>query len=576
MYIAPDSTIELFRNLKFDNQYSNTMWFTDVTAQNTFFTTHYYLRYNSYTYQRKDIGVVRIGAPISSLYAVDYMRFKNTLFENKWFYAFVDRVEYINNDVTAIHYTIDVIQTYMFDWTLEPCLIERQHSVTDVAGDNLIPEGLELGDYINSAVNSIYKPASAIMGEYAYLFCVGLDEDEYDDLTAQLEDIGATFDSAFAEKVSNQIAMVTYLKLDQSADEDDLKEVLDFLNRNNKIDAIVSITMIPDDFKISSAPYSVSKAVAKITQLNGYTPVNKKLLTYPYCYLDVFNDQNEHQELRFELSTDNAMNFTLYFVTASTPEALLIPQNYNGHSYSPENSLAIGSFPQIAYFNDAYKAWQALNYDQMAVSRQITAQQVEFTKQGLGISQKQLFTDTMISEAQQGVNVFSNLLRGNVGGAVNNAIGMAGGAFDYSYETQKNELAGTKAEYENYALKLRQSADESRAKNLPNSPHVGSASASVSISTKGFWYNVKTIRRQYAERIDKYLTMFGYAQNIVGTPNIHARQYFTYVKTVGSCVSGYIPQDDRETIDTIFDRGIRFWTDYTKFEDYSVNNAILT
>ena len=85
-----------------------------------------------------------------------------------------------------------------------------------------------------------------------------------------------------------------------------------------------------------------------------------------------------------------------------------------------------------------------------------------------------------------------------------------------------------------------------------------------------------SIRAQYARRIDKYFTMFGYAQNKVAVPNIHARQYFTYVKTVGSCVSGYIPQDDRELIDTIFDRGIRFWTDYTKFEDYSVNNAILT
>ena len=89
------------------------------------------------------------------------------------------------------------------------------------------------------------------------------------------------------------------------------------------------------------------------------------------------------------------------------------------------------------------------------------------------------------------------------------------------------------------------------------------------------WYNIKTIRRQYAERIDKYFTMFGYAQNIVAVPNIHARQYFTYVKTTGSCVSGSIPQDDRETIDTIFDRGIRFWTNYDYFENYTVNNAII-
>ena len=76
MYIEPNSTIELFRDLRFDNSYSNTMWFASATAQNDFFTQHYYVRYNSYSYQRKDIGVIRIEAPISSLFAVNYMRFK--------------------------------------------------------------------------------------------------------------------------------------------------------------------------------------------------------------------------------------------------------------------------------------------------------------------------------------------------------------------------------------------------------------------------------------------------------------------------------------------------------------------
>ena len=37
----------------------------------------------------------------------------------------------------------------------------------------------------------------------------------------------------------------------------------------------------------------------------------------------------------------------------------------------------------ILYYNDSYKAWQALNYDQMAVSREIAAQQNAFNQTGV-------------------------------------------------------------------------------------------------------------------------------------------------------------------------------------------------
>ena len=567
MYIAPNSTIELFKNLKLDNSYANTMWFTNVSAQNTFFVNHRFTQLNNYSYQRKDIGIIRVEGAVASLYDVNYMRFKNTSFENKWFYAFVTRVEYVNNVTVNMYYTIDVIQTYMFDWQLQQCLIERQHSTTDVAGDNLIAEGLELGDYINSSADDLWNPLAS-NDEYSYLICVGLDQDMYDYIVEEKEWVD---DSAYFELVANQFTAIAYLKCDQGGQ----GSPIDIINASNAIDSIVSIVFCPKSFSLSSATHNISRTINKPTALNGYTPTNKKLLTYPYCYLDVYNDQNEHQELRFELFSTANCGFRLYDIVSATPEAVLYPINYNAISMSPETGLSASGFPQIPFYNDAYKAWQALNYDQMAVSRQITAQEVAFTKQGLGISQKQLTTDTLVSEFQQGAGVAGSLIKGDIAGALSGGAGMVGTGFNYMYGTQKNELAGTKAEFENYALKLRQSADESRARNLPNSPHAGSGSSAVGTDTKGFWYNVKTIRRQYAERIDKYFTMFGYAQNIVGIPNIHARAFFTYVKTTGSCVSGSIPQDDRETIDTIFDRGIRFWTNYDYFENYTVNNAII-
>ena len=60
-------------------------------------------------------------------------------------------------------------------------------------------------------------------------------------------------------------------------------------------------------------------------------------------------------------------------------------------------------------------------------------------------------------------------------------------------------------------------------------------------------------------KIDKFFNMFGYAINKVGVPNIHARSRYTYIKTNSSNVTGSIPSDDKDIINEIFNKGIRFW-----------------
>lgn len=572
MYIAPNSTIELFKNLKLDNSYANTMWFTNASAQNTFFVNHRFTQLNDYSYQRKDIGVIRVEGTVSSLYDVNYMRFKNTSFENKWFYAFVTRVEYVNNATVNMYYAIDVIQTYMFDWQLQQCLVERQHSTTDVAGDNLIPEGLELGDYINDLNSILWSPDTS--RGYSYLVALGCTSQYYTSLanasTPQLISRGV-----YGGLVNGLYSAVAYLICDTLVDPDIIKNLINQLQTDNMIDAVISITMIPSELSLTEAVFSDDYVVTKPTSLDGYTPKNKKLLTYPYCMLDIYNDQTEHQELRYELFSNSSCTFTLNTVLSATPEAIIYARDYNNSNKNPDNALSISGFPQIPYYNDSYKAWCALNYDQMAASREIAAQQNAFNQTAVDISSRQLNTNTLFNSGRGVVNTIGNLMSGNIMKAISSGADTAQSFLNSVYEARKIGLESDRSEYEEYSVLLRQSADESRAKKLANTPHAGSSSMAVATETKGFWYNKISIRKQYAERIDKYFTMFGYAQNIVAIPNIHARQYFTYVKTTGSCVSGSIPQDDRETIDTIFDRGIRFWTNYDYFENYTVNNAII-
>ena len=149
MYIEPNTVIRLLTNCPLDNTYDHTIYFNNAQAQREYFAglTKYTL--TNQTYQRVNSSRMRVQYKADDLYDCNYLMFQNTNFGNKWFYAFVKSVEYINNIVSEIEYEIDVMQTWAFDYQLGQCFIEREHSATDVAGDNLVPENVEKGDYVS-------------------------------------------------------------------------------------------------------------------------------------------------------------------------------------------------------------------------------------------------------------------------------------------------------------------------------------------------------------------------------------------------------------------------------------------
>ena len=82
-----------------------------------------------------------------------------------------------------------------------------------------------------------------------------------------------------------------------------------------------------------------------------------------------------------------------------------------------------------------------------------------------------------------------------------------------------------------------------------------------------------SVTAQMAEVIDNYFDMYGYAVKRVKYPNVHSRQYWNYIKTIGCNIHGDIPADSHRKLCKIFDDGMTFWHDPTHFEDYSQDNA---
>lgn len=158
-YIVPNTDVRIFIDAfgqgipPFDPNYENTIIFDSIAQQQSYFNKFAHVSLTPQSYQRVNRRVIRVGLAtpndnsIGRIYNANYMAFKNSSFENKWFYAFIDKTEYINNNTVDVYYHLDVIQTYMFEWELNQCLIEREHTVTDVFGEHTLPEGLETGPY---------------------------------------------------------------------------------------------------------------------------------------------------------------------------------------------------------------------------------------------------------------------------------------------------------------------------------------------------------------------------------------------------------------------------------------------
>lgn len=154
-YVQPSTNIVLIKNCilqKSVNDETDTLYFETRKDQTDYFDgLGNKVEYSPTTYQNMGQGVMRIGKTMKELYGCNYMYFTNsgsytenneTIYvgENKRYYCFIDGLKYINNNCTEVYYSIDYIQTFMFDYDEKTCLVERMTTDDDTIGKYLQPE----------------------------------------------------------------------------------------------------------------------------------------------------------------------------------------------------------------------------------------------------------------------------------------------------------------------------------------------------------------------------------------------------------------------------------------------------
>lgn len=538
---APNSTIRLMKGVPLDSTYRNTIWFDNEEEQFEHFNDRYdYKLFPDQTYQRYGRGALRISALADELYDYNYLSFRNDVYgaPGKTFYCFINSVEYIAERTTEIKYEIDYMQTYFFNYDLGDCFVEREHSITDEIGENIVPEDLEFGDYFCSEpvyINTYTDPEGNVRyGLDKLAICVAS--------TAKLD--GSDVVDSNGEIYNGIFSglSLTFFSMDEAG----VNAYNNFINKiteKNKIDGVVSVSLLPlaianKGTNTINIPYSFTydKDYSSIAHTDNSIQIrNNKLFTYPYNFLYVTNMQGNSASFHFEYfedPLDSGCIFSWYGDFSPNCSVILSPWSYKGiTSENFDEKMILTGYPEIAFNVDTYKAWLAQNKSTLAVNA----------------------LSTVTSTVQGVASTAINATIGNPIGAIGSAMSTGANLF--------NDVASTLGTIYQKSI-------------MPNQARGSGAPVTLASFNKlNFMFMTKYIRPEFVDIIDGFFDMYGYATHLVKKPNRNVRPYWTYTKTRGAILlNTSCPSIAIKSICRIYDNGITFWKQDSIVGDYSQDN----
>lgn len=616
MYIEPNSEVYLLENIPLDPTYEHTILFKSANAQRDWFKKWAIVHLTNQSYVRADAGKLRINRSADKLYTCNYIMFQNTSYGNKWFYAFVTGVSYISNEVCEISWTIDSLQTWHFEYELQTCFIERQHTPTDNYGEHIIDEGLEIGDPVNSGY--VISP-----GWDDYSVCVVT---AFDPNSVESGDFSVSKGGFYSYIYSGFNIAVFPADGGGPADpstpsvETKLDAFLRKINENNRTSSVLAVFMCPSFMVQQKYQTIIGNSFSKPTSRNidialpygnafgyankdgSYYPKNKKLYTYPYCSLMVTNGDGDSKIYRWEnfYSTDGKnVTFNEAFIFGASPVATTMPTVYSQDGFyrflslrdpdvnkyrlitNPDEALIMNDFVTCAYAVDSYRAWLAQK--KAVLPYEIASQYVSNTPLRFGANQAMMgmagsstppFTGRNLGGGDPLGLVTGTALTPYSAGAA--AAPVSGGATAGAIAKAGLAAGGASLLVNTAGFVLNQMAQFAAAKLLPEGINgtIAGNGYSTAMRTKRFTYIQRQIKAEYAEIIDKYFTMFGYKINKVGIPSRNARPHWTFVKTTNCQIKGKLPADDAKFICDIYNHGITWWNNGDEVGNYYLDNTV--
>ena len=563
-YVVPNTTIYLLNNVPLTPDYRDTYYFENEAQQQAYFRSKIAFTFTSQSYQRVNSGTLRVQLnPAQNPYQCNYLMFSNSShWNNKWFYAFITSIDYINENCAEVSYTIDVIQTWFFQYNEDMCLVKRQSPNVDYIGSNLQPEQFDCGTYvvnIDEVPQDTRDDETGYKGDYMGLLY--LDNMQNND--------GACVDGVFSacQLYVFQCTTAGITALNNFIDGHISKTV----NAETTYypDNFVGMYMMPHEcFAKNDQPsngelfsgnldtaewhYTLT-GINNNTSLDGYVPKYKKLLTHPFNFLQVDSGNGQSQTYQYEFfASPSEVIFRADANMIAPCNLTIFPFYYKRSDASyPAEQISTGSFPMCSWSSDAWAAWLGQN-SSLPLTEQTSREfaTAHYVMENVP-SKGQIAKDVFMNPIRTGARIMGKLagvsdemIRSSQ--SASNPIGksMTGDAKTIGKDIF-NGIACTNPSY--------------RASDITKGTVYNGSNWYASRVRKHFHFRRMSVTREYAEKIDKFFDAFGYAVNDIAQPLRRTRKMYTYVQTLGCEIKGNVSAEVQEEIAQIYDGGIRFW-----------------
>lgn len=514
-----------------ENDYKHTYYFAHAEGQTAYFLSQPAMTVENCSYQRKD-NVIRFPALIDNIIMYNYVMYQNLAHSSKWYYAFITKMEYKNDEMTEIYIETDVLQTWLInkDYVVMPSFIEREHVDSDRIGEHTVAEGLDTGEYIcNGKITyEDLQEKSLVMG------CT-LDINSY---TNQAGDWNMTKEFApdYGSNYNGLFSGLKYFAITPTQ----LRTIMKHIAYEGQEEAVHSLFYAPSKFITVNAGGTYASEIttsdsiknvewsccSKPTTLDGYTPRNNKLLTAPFQYLMIDNGGGASVEYMYEKFNDDAVRFNIYSVLTAGMSIRAVPRNYNGVLLNDSEGINLSKYATCSWVSDAYTSWLT----QSAVN--------------VGLSTAGAIASTVGAMA---------LAPSTGGGSLLVKASIAGGVLGVGASlSSANERVSTPPQ-------------------LHGNTNAGDvATAKGDITFRAYKMSIKA---EFARIIDGYFDAYGYKVNRFGRPSVAHRENYWYTKTIDVNIDGKLPVEDLQKIKQCFNNGITFWYNPSNIGDYSVSNT---
>lgn len=499
---------------------------------------------------------------------VNYMMFTND--GVKWFYCFIDSIEYIGERNTKITYTVDDYTTYKNAITIKG-FVEREHCDYNVL--NTVPEDVGIGDYISEDVRSLDKNT---YGRFKLALVI---------TTARLSDptgfnggIGISIDGTqqpynyyLFSAGGSAIRMVdgsnSYLLPNLSTFNEIFSTSVDHANKIASIKIVEEVpfgatltrTLDPDRLTIDVTGKGVLEKESAFGTTMGVEVVRLALASN-YQDTTTFTKKMTHVRDAAKLNT---YPFSFYQLVTGSKVMDIKKEYVVGDDITIVTKSTLDVDPQKAYIVNAYKgepdvsntAVENISVNMPVITENIATylqSQTNTVMQG-AISGGLVSAATMIG----GVAMMTTGLGAGIGATL---LGAGASGLGAVIGSLPGDL-------------IQESRHLQKAKEMPNdvSGSIGKL-IQFAINKKAYIMH-KTQTPEYITLISDYFKRFGWKVMKNKTPNLTTRSHFNFVKMKDTIVTGNIPQQAKINIINLFNEGVTLW--HTEnIGDYTPNNTL--